>query len=80
MKFFFVYLLFLNTLLYSQNREKTDSTSYFIGLNYPVVHDNNYKEALLTAHKAVVKAETQNNTKEQAAKNSYLWNLYYDLK
>ena len=80
MKFFFVYLLFLNTLLYSQNREKTDSTAYYISLNYPAVHDNNYKEALLLIQKAILIAETNDNTKEQASQNYNLGKLYYDLK
>ena len=80
MKFFFVYLLFLNTLLYSQNREKTDSTAYYISLNYPVVHDNNYKEALLAAQKAILVAETNDNIKKQASQNYNLGKLYYDLK
>lgn len=80
MKFFFVYLLFFNTLLYSQNREKTDSTAYYISLNYPAVNDNNYKEALLLIQKAILIAETNDNTKEQASQNYNLGKLYYDLK
>ena len=80
MKFIFVYVLFLNTLLYSQHREKTDSTAYFISLNYPTVQNNNYKEALLEIQKAILIAETNDNIKEQASQNYNIGKLYYDLK
>ena len=80
MKWSFVYLLFLTSLLYSQQREKIDSTAYYVSLNYPLVDNNNYKEALSNTQKKIVKAERSNNIKEQASENYNLGKLYYDLK
>ena len=80
MKWSFVYLLFLTSLLYSQQREKIDSTAYYVSLNYPSVDNNNYKEALSNTQKKIVKAERSNNIKEQASENYNLGKLYYDLK
>lgn len=80
MKWFFVYVLFLNTLLYSQTNEDVDSISYYTDLSYPTIPNNNYNEALLLTQKAISKAETNKDIKEQASENYNLGKLYYDLK
>ena len=80
MKLFFVYVLFLNTLLYSQPSEDTDSTSYYNSLSYSHVQNNNYKEALSNTQKAIQYAKKNNNIKDQAVENYNLGKLYYDLR
>lgn len=80
MKWLFVYVLFLNTLLYSQTNENTDSIAYYSDLSFPSVPNNNYNEALLLTQKAISKAEADNNIKEQASENYNLGKLYYELK
>ena len=80
MKWLFVYVLFLHTLLYSQTNENTDSIAYYSDLSFPSVPNNNYNEALLLTQKAISKAEADNNIKEQASENYNLGKIYYDLK
>ena len=80
MKYFFVYVLFFNTLLFAQPNEKTDSTAYYNRLSNSYVQDNNYKNALLNTQKAIFYAEKNKNIKDQAYQNFYLGKLYFDLK
>lgn len=79
MKWLFVYLLFLNTILYSQKIEKTDSIAFYSNSNYPEVKNNNYIEALLHTQKAIINAETNDNIKKQASENYNLGKIYYEL-
>lgn len=80
MKLLFVYVLFLNTLLYSQPSENADSTSYYNSLSYSHVQNNNYKEALSNTQKAIQYAKKNNNIIDQAVENYNLGKLYYDLR
>ena len=80
MKLLFVYVLFLNTLLYSQPSEDADSTSYYNSLSHSHVQNNNYKEALSNTQKAIQYAKKNNNIKDQAVENYNLGKLYYDLR
>lgn len=80
MKYFFVYLLFLNTLLFAQPNEKTDSTAYYSSLSNSYIQDNNYKDALLNTQKAILYAEKNKNIKDKAYQNFYLGKLYFDLR
>ena len=80
MKYFFVYVLFLNTLLFAQPNEKTDSTAYYSSLSNSYVQDNDYKNALLNTQKAILYSEKNKNIKDQAYQNFYLGKLYIDLR
>lgn len=80
MKYFFVYVLFFNTLLFAQPNEKADSTAYYSSLSNSNIRDNNYKDALLNTQKAILYAEKNKNIKDQAYQNFYLGKLYYDLR
>ena len=79
MKWLLVYLLFLNTVLYSQHVEKTDTFAFYTSSLYPEVHNNNYKDALQKAQKAILDAEAKGNIKEQSTQHYNLGKLYYDL-
>ena len=80
MKYFFVYILFFNLLLYSQPKEKIDSIAYYSSLSNTNIKDNNYKDALLHTQKAIHYAEKNKNIQDQALQHFTLGKLYYDLK
>jgi signal transduction histidine kinase/CheY-like chemotaxis protein len=80
MKWICVYLLFLNTILYSQKSENADRFAYFIGPNYPTVVNSNYGEALSLAKKLIIEAGKDDNIAYQASENYKLGKLYFDLK
>ncbi|RKS90451.1 signal transduction histidine kinase [Flavobacterium limicola] len=80
MKYFFVYVLFFNMLLYSQPNEKTDSTAYYSSLSNSNIQNNNYKNALLYTQKAILYATKNKNIKDQAHQNLNLGEIYYSLK
>lgn len=80
MKYFFVYVLFFNMLLYSQPNEKTDSTAYYSSLSNSNIQNNNYKNALSYTQKAILYATKNKNTKDQAHQNLNLGEIYYSLK
>ena len=79
MKWICVYLLFLNTFVYSQKSESAKQFTYFIGINYPTVVNDNYKEALSLAVIAIDAAEDKDNTAKQASENFKLGKLYFIL-
>ena len=80
MKYFFVYILFFNLLLYSQPKEKIDSIAYYSSLSNTNIKDNNYKDALFHTRKAILYAEKNKNIQDQASQHFTLGKLYYDLK
>lgn len=80
MKYFFVYVLFFNMLLYSQTNEKTDSTAYYSSLSNSNIQNNNYKNALSYTQKAIFYATKNKNIKDQAHQNLKLGEIYYNLK
>ena len=80
MKYFFVYVLFFNMLLYSQPYEKTDSTAYYSSLSNSNIQNNNYKNALSYTQKAILYATKNKNIKDQAHQNLNLGEIYYSLK
>jgi signal transduction histidine kinase/CheY-like chemotaxis protein len=80
MKYFFVYVLFFNMLLYSQPNEKTDSTAYYSSLSNSNIQNNNYKNALSYTQKAILYATKNKNIKDQAHQNLNLGEIYYSLK
>jgi signal transduction histidine kinase len=79
MKWICVYLLFLNTILYSQKSESADRFAYYSGSNYPVVINNNYREALAITKKAIIEAEEKDNNAVQASENYKLGKLYFNI-
>ncbi|HEX9151433.1 MAG TPA: hypothetical protein VF842_05080, partial [Flavobacterium sp.] len=53
MKYLFIFIFFLNSALYSQSNEKTDSISYYGNLSKVNLLDNKYKNALFYTQKAI---------------------------
>ena len=80
MKYFFVYVLFFNMLLYSQPNEKTDSIAYYSSLSNSNIQNNNYKNALSYTQKAILYATKNKNIKDLAHQNLNLGEIYYSLK
>lgn len=80
MKYFFVYVLFFNMLLYSQPTEKTDSIAYYSSLSNAELQNNNYKDALSHTQQAILYAIKDKNSKEQAQQTFNLGKIYFDLR
>ena len=80
MKYFFAFIVFFYTSLYSQPDEKTDSTAYYSNLSNSNIQTNNYKEALLHSQKSIDYAKKNKNIKDQAQQTFNLGKIYFDLK
>jgi signal transduction histidine kinase len=80
MKYLFIFIFFLNSVLYSQTTEKTDSISYYSNLSKSSILKNNYKNALFYTQKAIKYSKDTNNTLAQANQIYLLGKIYYDLK
>ncbi|TDD76049.1 tetratricopeptide repeat-containing hybrid sensor histidine kinase/response regulator [Flavobacterium caseinilyticum] len=80
MKYFFVYVLFFNMLLYSQPNEKTDSIAYYSSLSNSEIQNNNYKDALLHTQQAILYAIKIKNSKDQALQTFNLGKIYFDIR
>lgn len=80
MKYFFVFIVFFYSTLYSQPNENIDSTTYYNSLSNSNIQTNNYKEALLYSQKAIRYATKNKNTKDQAQQTFNLGKIYFDLK
>lgn len=80
MKYFFVFIIFFYSSLYSQPNENIDSTAYYSRLSKSNIQTNNYKEALLYSQKAIRYATKNKNTKDQAQQTFNLGKIYFDLK
>nr|WP_315233631.1 ATP-binding protein [uncultured Flavobacterium sp.] len=80
MKYFFAFIVFFYSSLYSQPNEETDSTAYYSSLSNSNIQTNNYKEALLHTQKAIDYAEKNKNIKDQAQQTFNLGKIYFDLK
>lgn len=80
MKYFFAFIVFFYSSLYSQPNEETDSTAYYSRLSNSNIQTNNYKEALLHTQKAIDYAEKNKNIKDQAQQTFNLGKIYFDLK
>lgn len=80
MKYIFVYILFFTQFLFSQHKEKVDSTVYYSNLSQKNVQNNNYKDALLHTQKAIDYAKTNKNITAQAFQSFHLGKLFFTLK
>ncbi|RKS13443.1 ATP-binding protein [Flavobacterium sp. 120] len=80
MKYFFAFIVFFYSSLYSQPNEERDSTAYYSSLSNSNIQTNNYKEALLHTQKAIDYAEKNKNIKDQAQQTCNLGKIYFDLK
>ncbi|MFV5703738.1 ATP-binding protein [Flavobacterium sp. XS2P12] len=80
MKYLFIFIFFLNSFLYSQTNEKTDSISYYSTLSSSNILNNKYKNALFYTQKAINYSKVIRNTQAQANQTYNLGKIYFDLK
>ncbi|MFV5692358.1 ATP-binding protein [Flavobacterium sp. LT1R49] len=80
MKYLFIFIFFLNSVLYSQANEKTDSISYYGNLSKSNILNNKYKNALFYTQKAINYSKEARNSLAQANQTYSLGKIYYDLK
>nr|WP_314897138.1 ATP-binding protein [uncultured Flavobacterium sp.] len=80
MKYLFIFIFFLNSFLYSQTNEKTDSIPYYNNLSSSNILNNKYKNALFYTQKAINYSKAIRNTQAQANQIYNLGKIYFDLK
>ena len=80
MKYFFVFIFFCNSFLYSQTNEKIDSIKYYSNLTNSNIKDDKYKKALFFTQKAINYSRVTRNLQEQADQSYRLGKIYFDLK
>ena len=80
MKYFFAFIIFFYSSMYSQPYEEVDSIAYYSSLSNSNIQTNNYKEALLHSQKAIDYAKKNKNFKDQAQQTFNLGKIYFDLK
>jgi signal transduction histidine kinase/CheY-like chemotaxis protein len=80
MNYFFVFIVFFYSSLFSQSIEKTDSLVYYSRLSNSSIQINNYKDALLLTQKAILFATKNKNIQDQAHQNYNLGKIYFDLR
>ncbi|MEZ7497198.1 ATP-binding protein [Flavobacterium sp. Arc3] len=79
MRYLLVFMFFINSLLYSQTKESTDSISYYTNQANSSIKEDKYKEALLYTQKAIDYCEKNNEIESQAIQTYNLGKIYYDL-
>ncbi|SEG48836.1 tetratricopeptide repeat-containing hybrid sensor histidine kinase/response regulator [Flavobacterium urumqiense] len=80
MKYFFVFIFFCNSFLYSQTNEKTDSIQYYLNLSNLNIKEDSYKKALFYTQKAINYSKVTRNIEAQADQTFRLGKIYFDLK
>jgi len=80
MKYLLVFIIFFNSLLYSQNKEDTDSTTYYSTLADSNIKENNYKNALLNTQKAINYCIDNKQIDNQGIQTYKLGKIYFAVK
>lgn len=80
MKYLLVFIIFFNSLLYSQNKENADSTTYYSNLADSNIKENNYKNALLYTQKAINYCVENNQIDNQGIQTYKLGKIYFAVK
>lgn len=80
MKYFFIFIFFLNSVLYSQASENTDSIVYYSNLSKSSVLNNKYRNALLYTQKAINYSKAIRDTQAQANQTYNLGKIYFDVQ
>ncbi|MFE3870942.1 ATP-binding protein [Flavobacterium sp. ZS1P70] len=80
MKYFFVFIFFFTSFLYSQTNEKIDSIKYYSNLANSNIKADNYKKALFYTQKAINHSKAIRNIQAQADQTFRLGKMYFDLK
>ncbi|RVT77743.1 response regulator [Flavobacterium sufflavum] len=79
MKFYLIFVILFNSVLYSQ-KEETDSIRYYSSLANTNIKENNYKNAFSYTQKAIDFAQGNSKINEQANQIAKLGKLFYNLK
>lgn len=80
MKYLLVFIIFFNSLLYSQKMENTDSIAYYSTLADSNIKENEYKNALFYAQKAINYSVENNQTDRQGIQTYKLGKIYFAVK
>ncbi|MGO4905746.1 ATP-binding protein [Flavobacterium sp. W20_MBD1_R3] len=80
MNYFFVFIVFFYSSLFSQPAEKMDSIMYYSRLSNSSIQTNNYKDALLHTQKAIRFAIQNKSIQDQAHQNYNLGKIYFDIR
>ena len=75
-----VLIFIFSSVLYSQQKEKKDSTSYYSELANSNIQINEFKNALFYAQKAIDYAEENSPVDIQARQTLFLGKIYFDLQ
>jgi len=80
MKYFLFFIIFFNSLLYSQKRDKIDSITYYTNLAEVSLKNNQYKDVLSYTQKSINFCKLNNKKEAQATQTYILGKIYFDLK
>jgi len=80
MKYLLVFILFFNSILYSQKKEDKDSTSYYSALADSNIRENDYKNALFYTQKAINYCIKYNQVDDQGIQTYKLGNIFFSVK
>lgn len=80
MKHIWVFIIFLSSFLYAQNKEYKDSIAYYSDLSSSNIQINKFKNALLYTQKAVNYAEENGQIEAQATQTLHLGKIYFDVQ
>lgn len=80
MKYLLVFVIFFNSLLYSQKKENMDSISYYTSLSNSNIKENKYKKALFYTQKAVNYCQKNNQIDKQGILTFNLGKIYFAVK
>lgn len=80
MKYLLVFIIFFNSLLYSQTKESTDSITYYSNLADSNIKENKYKNALLYTQKAINYCIEKNQIANQGIQTFNLGKIYFDVE
>lgn len=79
MRYFLVFMFFINSFLYSQTKESKDSIAYYTYVVNVNIEENRYKNALLYSQKVMNSCYTKCQTEKQAIQTCNLGIIYCDL-
>jgi signal transduction histidine kinase/BarA-like signal transduction histidine kinase len=79
MKYFLLFIVFFHSLLYSQNRTKVDSVTYYSKLVTQNIKSNDYKEVLFYTQKSIDYCKKNNRIETEAFQTYKLGKIYFDL-
>ncbi|WP_035667832.1 ATP-binding protein [Flavobacterium sp. 83] len=80
MKHLFIFIFFLNSALYSQASEETDSIVYYSNLSKSSIINNKYRNALLYTQKAINYSKEIRDSQAQANQTYNLGKIYFDVQ